>query len=229
MPSARHERRVLRAALQRLRPRKQAIVKRHYGIDGTPETLVEIASDLHLVPRADTRPQRRGAARAGCRSDSGGRRLTRRRGSVVPPPGRAANRRTASTGVAEDRGDKEVRDGSNCEPDAPRGRAADLHAHPRRRRRLPASARSGTPSGAAAGRRRAADAARGLGHRPRRRAAPAAGSPTTSTRTSSARPRRRGCVRRPSTSRPTPPRSPSSCAARPWPRCSRRSSATKTH
>ena len=44
------ERRVLRAALQRLRPRKQAIVKRHYGIDGTPETLVEIASDLHLSP-----------------------------------------------------------------------------------------------------------------------------------------------------------------------------------
>ena len=36
--------------LQRLRPRKQAIVKRHYGIDGTPETLVEIASDLHLSP-----------------------------------------------------------------------------------------------------------------------------------------------------------------------------------
>jgi RNA polymerase sigma factor (sigma-70 family) len=44
------ERRVLRVALQRLRPRKQAIVKRHYGIDGTPETLVEIASDLHLSP-----------------------------------------------------------------------------------------------------------------------------------------------------------------------------------
>ncbi len=44
------ERRVLRAALQRLRPRKQAIVTRHYGIDGTPETLVEIASGLHLSP-----------------------------------------------------------------------------------------------------------------------------------------------------------------------------------
>ena len=41
---------MLRVALQRLRPRKQAIVKRHYGIDGTPETLVEIASDLHLSP-----------------------------------------------------------------------------------------------------------------------------------------------------------------------------------
>lgn len=45
-----HERRALRAALRRLRPRKQAIVERHYGIDGTPETLVEIASDLHLSP-----------------------------------------------------------------------------------------------------------------------------------------------------------------------------------
>ena len=44
------ERRILRGALHRLRPRKQAIVKRHYGIDGTPETLVEIASDLHLSP-----------------------------------------------------------------------------------------------------------------------------------------------------------------------------------
>jgi len=44
------ERRILRGALQRLRPRKQAIVKRHYGIDGTPETLVEIAADLHLSP-----------------------------------------------------------------------------------------------------------------------------------------------------------------------------------
>jgi RNA polymerase primary sigma factor len=44
------ESRVLRAALQRLRPRKQANVKRHYGIDATPETLVEIASDLHLSP-----------------------------------------------------------------------------------------------------------------------------------------------------------------------------------
>jgi len=44
------ERRVLRVALQRLRPRKQAIVKRHYGIDGTPETLVAIASDLQLSP-----------------------------------------------------------------------------------------------------------------------------------------------------------------------------------
>ena len=44
------ERRLLRVALQRLRPRKQAIVKRHYGIDGKPETLVEIASDLRLSP-----------------------------------------------------------------------------------------------------------------------------------------------------------------------------------
>ena len=44
------ERRILRGALHRLRPRKQAIVKRHYGIDGTPETLVEIAADLHLSP-----------------------------------------------------------------------------------------------------------------------------------------------------------------------------------
>jgi RNA polymerase primary sigma factor len=45
-----HERRALRAALRRLRPRKQAIVERHYGIDGAPETLNEIASDLHLSP-----------------------------------------------------------------------------------------------------------------------------------------------------------------------------------
>jgi RNA polymerase sigma factor (sigma-70 family) len=44
------ERRMLRGALRRLRPRKEAIVKRHYGIDGAPETLVEIASDLHLSP-----------------------------------------------------------------------------------------------------------------------------------------------------------------------------------
>jgi len=43
-------RRILRGALHRLRPRKQAIVKRHYGIDGTPETLAEIATDLHLSP-----------------------------------------------------------------------------------------------------------------------------------------------------------------------------------
>ena len=44
------ERRILRGALHRLRPRKQTIVKRHYGIHGTPEMLVEIASDLHLSP-----------------------------------------------------------------------------------------------------------------------------------------------------------------------------------
>jgi RNA polymerase sigma factor (sigma-70 family) len=45
-----HERRALRAALRRLRPRKQMIVERHFGIDGAPETLNEIASDLHLSP-----------------------------------------------------------------------------------------------------------------------------------------------------------------------------------
>jgi len=45
-----HETRALRAALQHLRPRKQAIVRRHYGIDGEPETLASIASDLHISP-----------------------------------------------------------------------------------------------------------------------------------------------------------------------------------
>jgi RNA polymerase sigma factor (sigma-70 family) len=38
----------LRQALQRLRPSKRAIVMRHFGIDGKPETLREIAEDLHL-------------------------------------------------------------------------------------------------------------------------------------------------------------------------------------
>jgi RNA polymerase sigma factor (sigma-70 family) len=44
------ERRALRAALRRLRRRKQTIVKRHYGIEGAAETLNEIASDLQLSP-----------------------------------------------------------------------------------------------------------------------------------------------------------------------------------
>jgi RNA polymerase sigma factor (sigma-70 family) len=45
-----HERRMLRAALRRLVPRKRTIVKRHYGLDGRPETIAEIATDLHLSP-----------------------------------------------------------------------------------------------------------------------------------------------------------------------------------
>ena len=40
---------MLRAALQRLRARKQAIVRRHYG-STAHRTLVEIASDLLLSP-----------------------------------------------------------------------------------------------------------------------------------------------------------------------------------
>ena len=44
------ERRALRAALRGLRPRKQAIVERHFGIDHEPETLTEIAADLRLSP-----------------------------------------------------------------------------------------------------------------------------------------------------------------------------------
>jgi RNA polymerase primary sigma factor len=47
---AEHETRAVRSALQRLRPRKQTILRRHYGIDATPETLSEIASELHLSP-----------------------------------------------------------------------------------------------------------------------------------------------------------------------------------
>jgi RNA polymerase primary sigma factor len=47
---AEHDKRAVRDALQRLRPRKQTILKRHYGIDAAPETLSEIASELHLSP-----------------------------------------------------------------------------------------------------------------------------------------------------------------------------------
>lgn len=46
-----HERaRALRAALGRLGDRKRAIVGRHFGLDGAPETLAEIADDLQLSP-----------------------------------------------------------------------------------------------------------------------------------------------------------------------------------
>jgi RNA polymerase sigma factor (sigma-70 family) len=46
-----HERaRAVRAALQHLRGRKRAIVSRHFGLDGKPETLTEIADDLNLSP-----------------------------------------------------------------------------------------------------------------------------------------------------------------------------------
>jgi RNA polymerase sigma factor (sigma-70 family) len=44
------ERHALRTALRRLRPKKQAIVERHYGIDRDPETLAAIAADLRLSP-----------------------------------------------------------------------------------------------------------------------------------------------------------------------------------
>ena len=46
-----HERaRAVRAALGRLRGRKRTIVSRHFGLDGEPETLTEIAEDLNLSP-----------------------------------------------------------------------------------------------------------------------------------------------------------------------------------
>ena len=47
---AEHERRAVRSALHRLRPRKQTILRRHYGIDTAPERLSEIGSELHLSP-----------------------------------------------------------------------------------------------------------------------------------------------------------------------------------
>jgi RNA polymerase sigma factor (sigma-70 family) len=46
-----HERaRAVRSALRHLRGRKRAIVSRHFGLDGKPETLTEIAGDLNLSP-----------------------------------------------------------------------------------------------------------------------------------------------------------------------------------
>ena len=46
-----HERaRAVRAALRHLRGRKRTIVSRHFGLDGEPETLTEIAGDLNLSP-----------------------------------------------------------------------------------------------------------------------------------------------------------------------------------
>ena len=46
-----HERaRAVRTALQHLRGRKRTIVSRHFGLDGAPETLTEIAEDLRLSP-----------------------------------------------------------------------------------------------------------------------------------------------------------------------------------
>lgn len=46
-----HERaRAVRAALEHLRGVKRAIVSRHFGLDGEPETLREIAGDLNLSP-----------------------------------------------------------------------------------------------------------------------------------------------------------------------------------
>jgi len=44
------DRLAVRQALQRLGPRKQAIVERYFGIDRRSETLTEIAADLHLSP-----------------------------------------------------------------------------------------------------------------------------------------------------------------------------------
>jgi RNA polymerase primary sigma factor len=46
-----HDRaRAVRAALGHLRGRKRAIVRRHFGLDGEPETLAHIADDLNLSP-----------------------------------------------------------------------------------------------------------------------------------------------------------------------------------
>jgi RNA polymerase sigma factor (sigma-70 family) len=42
--------RAIRTALLHLRDRKRTIVVRHFGLDGEPETLTEIADDLHLSP-----------------------------------------------------------------------------------------------------------------------------------------------------------------------------------
>lgn len=42
--------RALRRALLRLRGRKRTIVDRHFGLSGKPETLSDIAGDLHLSP-----------------------------------------------------------------------------------------------------------------------------------------------------------------------------------
>ncbi len=44
------QQRALRKALRRLRPRKQAIVRRHFGIGVDPEPLTAIAADLRLSP-----------------------------------------------------------------------------------------------------------------------------------------------------------------------------------
>jgi RNA polymerase sigma factor (sigma-70 family) len=44
------ELRVVRGAVRHLRGRKRAIVSRHFGLAGSPETLTEIADDLHLSP-----------------------------------------------------------------------------------------------------------------------------------------------------------------------------------
>jgi RNA polymerase primary sigma factor len=46
----RDEVRALRRALRRLRGRKRVIVSRHFGLAGEPQTLTEIAGDLHLSP-----------------------------------------------------------------------------------------------------------------------------------------------------------------------------------
>jgi RNA polymerase primary sigma factor len=44
------ETRVVRRAVRRLHGRKQTIVNRHFGFAGNPESLAEIADDLHLSP-----------------------------------------------------------------------------------------------------------------------------------------------------------------------------------
>ena len=44
------ELRVVRGAVRHLRGRKRTIVSRHFGFAGNPETLTEIADDLHLSP-----------------------------------------------------------------------------------------------------------------------------------------------------------------------------------
>jgi RNA polymerase sigma factor (sigma-70 family) len=46
----REQLRAVRTALLHLRGRKRTIVSRHFGFDGEPQTLSEIADDLHLSP-----------------------------------------------------------------------------------------------------------------------------------------------------------------------------------
>jgi RNA polymerase sigma factor (sigma-70 family) len=45
----RHEREdLLRAAIEHLPPRRREVIERHYGLDGDPQSLGELAADLHV-------------------------------------------------------------------------------------------------------------------------------------------------------------------------------------